>query len=119
MQILIEPAVAGDLAAVAALLEQAQLPSADLCANSLAHFLVARVEGAGVAIAAVGIEAHAPSGLLRSLVVAGTRRDLGLGTALLEAIEARARALGIEGLVLLTTSAEPFFARHGYARMER
>lgn len=119
MTLLIEPAAGGDLAAIVALLGQAQLPHSDLGVHSLAQFLVARVEGATGLVAAVGIEAVMPSGLLRSLVVADTQRGLGLGAKLLEAVEARARELGIEELILLTTSAEPFFVRHGYARIAR
>jgi arsenate reductase len=57
--------------------------------------------------------------LLRSLVVDAGRRGTGEGAALLRHAESQARARGVRTLYLLTTTAEPFFARHGYARAAR
>jgi protein-tyrosine-phosphatase len=48
-----------------------------------------------------------------------SRRGSGEGTALLRHAENQARAQGVRTLYLLTTTAEPFFARHGYARVSR
>ena len=115
----IEPAQTDDLDAIAALLVDANLPSEDLSGAALAHFFVARAENTPSVVAAAGLEAHAPSGLLRSVVVVSTQRERGLGGSLVDAIEARARDLGIENLVLLTTTAKPFFARRGYTEIAR
>jgi amino-acid N-acetyltransferase len=67
----------------------------------------------------VGIEIHGADALLRSLVVAPGMRATGLGTALVRRAESHARAQGVRGMYLLTTTAELFFARRGYARRGR
>ena len=57
--------------------------------------------------------------LLRSLAVAPDWQGRGLGAALLAHAERTARQRGITTLYLLTTTAEAFFARHGYVRLPR
>ena len=47
------------------------------------------------------------------------RRGGGRAGRLVDALEARAHAAGIRTLYLLTTTAEGFFARRGYACAER
>ena len=108
----VEPATSEDLAAIRALLDGNQLPVQDLVASA-ATFLVARIDGtlAGV----VGLEALGGSALLRSLCVAGQHRNRGIARSLCAAIESVARGLGIQELCLLTTTARPFFERHGFA----
>jgi amino-acid N-acetyltransferase len=66
-----------------------------------------------------GIERYGTDGLLRSLVVERSYRGEGYGTAIRGALEAEARADGIETLYLLTTTAADFFAAAGYARIDR
>ncbi|QTC92102.1 GNAT family N-acetyltransferase [Brevundimonas goettingensis] len=67
----------------------------------------------------VGLEGEGRDLLLRSLVVFADRKAQGLGSRILTAVEAVARDLGGERLHLLTTTAEPFFARRGFAAAER
>ncbi|WP_426017592.1 GNAT family N-acetyltransferase [Brevundimonas sp. DWR2-3-1b1] len=57
--------------------------------------------------------------LLRSLVVLAGLKARGLGSRILSAAEAVASELGGERLHLLTTTAEPFFARRGFAAADR
>ena len=57
--------------------------------------------------------------LLRSLAVAPDRRGRRLAHDLWRRILDRARALELERLYLLTTTAEPLFARWGFARIAR
>ncbi len=116
---LIEIARAGDLGAITALLREAQLPSSDLDTAKLVHFLVLRDADSARVLGAVGFEPHGSVALLRSLVVAPAQRGGGHGAALVSAIEARARKSGIGELYLLTTTADAFFARLGYARTAR
>lgn len=66
-----------------------------------------------------GIEGNGPDRLLRSLIVKPDRRGGGLGTAILGAIEQAATEEGVASLYLLTTTAEPFFRRHGYVTANR
>lgn len=106
-----------DPATVRALLAAAGLPTADLTATHLADFWGC---GAGENLAgAIGLEAYGAVALLRSLAVAPDWRGRGLGAALLAHAERAARQRGVQTLYLLTTTAEKFFARRGYARIPR
>src|SRR5438045_379672 len=99
------------------LLKQANLPTEDLTAAHCEQFWFAGPESRPSGI--VGLEVFGEVALLRSLAVDATRRGSGTGTALLRHAENQARAQGVRTLYLLTTTAEPFFARHGYARASR
>ncbi|WP_420128367.1 arsenic resistance N-acetyltransferase ArsN2 [Longimicrobium sp.] len=112
-----EPAHDSDFSAVIRLLADAALPHDDLAPEHLRHFLVMR-DADGIA-GVVGMEVADDAGLLRSLAVPEARRGGGLASRLVDALEAYARSAGIRTLYLLTTTAEAFFARRGYARVER
>ena len=105
-----------EAAAIRALLRDSELPTDDLDAAPV-EFLVAFDEDglAGVG----GLEPHGDCGLLRSLAVRPALRGSGLGSALLRALETMARERGLRELVLLTLTAAPFFARHGYVALAR
>ncbi len=115
-EILIASAAPEDVPAIGALLRAADLPAEDF-ADHLANFLVARSGGA--VVGAVGFERHGGAALLRSLVVAPARRGAGLGDALVRRLAAQARRDGVERFYLLTTTAEAFFARRGFAKIPR
>lgn len=66
-----------------------------------------------------GIEIRGSNGLLRSVVITGSDRGRGYGTALCDALEDCARTNGVETLYLLTTTAEPFFRQCGYEETVR
>ncbi len=102
---------------VRALLRHAGLPVGDLNAARAADFIVA-CDGARIA-GVVALERHGDAALLRSLVVVPDDCRHGLGSALVAAAEQRARELGIAQLVLLTQTAEAFFARRGYDKIAR
>jgi amino-acid N-acetyltransferase len=110
-------AVPDDLARIVALLEQARLPATDLTRDGAREFIVAHNEGEIIGVA--GLERHGEHGLLRSLAVAPDWRGHGLGAALVEAVEAKARGLGVRSLTLLTGTAAPFFAARGYEEIAR
>lgn len=111
------PATSADWPAVEALLRASRLPTDDLEADHAGRFLVARDGGALVGCGAV--EPYGTWGLLRSLAVAERARGRGLGGRLVVGLEARARDGGLERLVLLTTTAAPFFEARGYAPLDR
>jgi amino-acid N-acetyltransferase len=67
----------------------------------------------------VGVEFHGPNALLRSLAVNPAARSRGVGAALITHAEAHARSRGARSMFLLTTTAEEFFRRHGYASVAR
>lgn len=106
-----------DLFVVQKLLVDAALVVGDLDTARGLRFWVAEDEDQ--VIGAVGLEPFGAVGLLRSLVVARSHRQQGLGSALVNAVEYGARAEGAEVLVLLTETAEQFFKRLGYRVVER
>jgi amino-acid N-acetyltransferase len=105
------------LASVRTLLGEAQLPTVDLSAAHLEHFIACGSDEALDGV--VGLEMHAPHALLRSLAVASAKRGNGIGQALLAEAERYAQYRGAREIYLLTTSAESFFRLAQYARVER
>jgi amino-acid N-acetyltransferase len=104
-------------AAVVTLLETEGLPASDLTDRHLEHFFFAGSDGSPSGL--VGLELHGREALLRSLVVAAQGRGLGLGRALVQHAEGHARSLDARSIYLLTTTAELFFRRLGYERLDR
>jgi amino-acid N-acetyltransferase len=105
-----------DLSAVLALLADAGLPVAGV-EEWIDSFVVA--EDGGRIVGTAGVEVHGDDGLLRSVAVARDYRGRGLGNALTEAALARAARDGLSAVYLLTETAESFFPRHGFVRIER
>jgi amino-acid N-acetyltransferase len=102
---------------VVALLEAQGLPAIDLTEAHLEHFFFTGNDGAPSAL--VGLEIYGEDALLRSLVVSAAVRTQGLGSALLMHAEGYAAANQVRSLYLLTTTAEPYFERRGYQRIDR
>ena len=115
MQTALKPA--GDQTAVYNLLAACELPYQDITPSKLGQFWTLR-DGDSV-VGVVGLELYGNIGLLRSLAVLTRYRGRGLGSELLSKAEERARSQGIETLYLLTTTADEFFVRRGYERVER
>ena len=106
----------GDVRAVLDLLVQAGLSLAGV-PDETAVLLVA--EEAERVVGAAGLELHDGDGLLRSVATAPDCRGRRVATTLCEQIELRAESLGLRRLYLLTETAEGFFAKRGYQRVER
>jgi len=94
-----------------------ELPHEDITPEDLRHFLVLREKGEVIGV--VGVEAVGRFGLLRSLAVDPRYRRRGFGLHLTEKAEEYAASLKIEALYLPTMTAEGFFAKRGYQRVER
>jgi predicted N-acetyltransferase YhbS len=62
--------------------------------------------------------AHDLTPWLAGLVVAEDHRHLGIGSALVRALETQARSLGVETLYLYTWEARDFYARLGWKDVE-
>lgn len=106
-----------DRSEVINLLSASDLPTADLTAQHMSHFFGCVSDGELKGV--VGLEIYSKVALLRSLAVAEEVRGSGLGRRLVECAERHARDRGIKSLYLLTTTAETFFLRRGYARVSR
>lgn len=105
------------LTAAVSLLRQSQLPTEDLTDEHCEHFFFSGPALAPTGL--VGLEIFGDVALLRSLVVSADRRGSGLGEKLLRHAEAHATSQGVRSLYLLTTTAESFFAKRGYAKVAR
>ena len=101
---------------MAATLSAAELPIADLNEDGCVFF---RFDDGDGSIGFGGLEGDGPDRLLRSVVVAPDRHRAGLGCAIINALECEARALGVERLHLLTTTAAAFFRQVGYDDADR
>jgi amino-acid N-acetyltransferase len=75
--------------------------------------------GADVPVGFGGLELHGSDALLRSVVTLPPLRQIGMGAAIVNALEIEARAHKCRALYLLTTSQAEFFRRLGYAPCPR
>lgn len=98
------------------LLKTGELPFSDI-SNHIDNFILAKESG--IAIGAVGLEEYDENGLLRSLIVSADYRNRSLGADLYDRLVAHARSKGVKTLYLLTTSANLYFARCGFERVDR
>jgi amino-acid N-acetyltransferase len=112
----IEPARPDDTPQVQRLLERNHLPLEGLLEH-LATMLVARQGGEIVGSAA--LEVYPDGALLRSVAVSPDRQGTGLGRQLTDAAIQMARDRGLPALFLLTTTADRYFSKFGFERIER
>ena len=116
--ITITGASSDDLREILDLLSLVQLPR-DGVAENVAGFLVARDESSRL-VATIGLERHGVTGLLRSAAVAPEYQGCGIGSRLTENLLDRATKNGVERVVLLTSTANEFFARRfGFCETSR
>ncbi len=108
-------AVLGDLAQIQQLLKDSKLPFEDV-AEHLADFVVAE-DGQNM-IGVAGLEIYGKAGLLRSVAVTESHRSKGIGSLLYDHIVSQAQKKGLHELSLLTTTAERFFGRKGFRKVE-
>jgi amino-acid N-acetyltransferase len=114
----VRAAADADLPAVYSLLTAVALPLDGLADFFPAGYAVAigpESELLGVA----GIEVHGNQGLLRSVAVSPRAQGRGIGADLARDRLAWAAGAGLAGVHLLTTTASPYFARLGFATVDR
>jgi len=112
----IRSATSSDLSAVERLLVASDLPT-DGVRDNFSRFVVADDDGS--IAGAIGLEKYGSVALLRSAVVAPDQRGSGIGRRLVEQLLERAEEAGIDELYLLTTTAEEYFPKFGFARTDR
>lgn len=105
-----------DDARIRELLRNAELPCEDITAH-LNDFLVA--EHIGSIVGTVGLEPYGDIALLRSLAVAASHRNKGVGRKLYDGVVSHARLKGVKRLYLLTTTAKRVFRHLGFDDIER
>jgi amino-acid N-acetyltransferase len=109
-------AASRDHRAMIRLLQAAALPT-DGVPATLHDFYVA--EDHGRIVGAIGLELYGGNALLRSAVVDADVRGAGIGEALVRRVLDDARERGIRDFYLLTTTAERYFPRFGFQRIDR
>lgn len=103
--------------ATAALLESQGLPVSDISDEHLEHFFFVGSDDSPTGL--VGIELYGADALLRSLVVGEIERGNRLGSTLVEHAQHHAATKGVRSIYLLTSTAELFFKRLGYDRIDQ
>ena len=111
----IRPAQARDLPVILQMLRGANLPSQGV-SEHLDTFLVAQSDTE--IVGTIGLELYGDIGLLRSAAVRESHRSSGVGTLLYEHLRELATSQGVQSLVLLTTTAEKYFAKKGFATID-
>lgn len=104
-------ATAADAQGIRDLLQRSDLPTSDLSAGR-PQFVIAERAGRMIGIGA--LERFGTAALLRSVAIEPQWRGSGVGRLIIAELEQRARAAGIDELILLTLTARDFFARLGY-----
>jgi amino-acid N-acetyltransferase len=106
----------GDVHAILDLVEAVHLPPVGI-GKALEYFWVARA-GERI-VGTVGLEVYDDLALLRSLAVTPTHQHTGLGCILTETALSYLTTRQFCAVYLLTTTAEAFFARHGFCPVAR
>ena len=114
--ITVRPAGEQDLPEMVGLLKDAKLPREGV-EEHFSTFLIAADTGS--IVGGIGLEIYQDTALLRSAVVRPDVRNRGVGTQLYDAVLTLARQNNINKIVLLTTTAEKYFARKGFRRIDR
>ncbi|WP_224999933.1 arsenic resistance N-acetyltransferase ArsN2 [Cesiribacter sp. SM1] len=114
-ELLLREATPGQRQEIAALLSTNKLPVNDLTEAVTLYALMYNGNLAGSA----GLEIYGTQALLRSVSVADSGKGRGWGKFISHEIEKLAQQQGIEELYLVTTTAEGFFQKLGYRKVER
>lgn len=116
MKLQIDKAGPADKELVTSLLKEADLLTEDLPAG-LSNFLLARDEGTLVGVA--GMELFEQVGLLRSIAVSPEHQGKGIARKLVEQLLAGADKQEVQAVYLITTTADHYFDRYGFAVVNR
>ncbi|HEX9164180.1 MAG TPA: arsenic resistance N-acetyltransferase ArsN2, partial [Thermoanaerobaculia bacterium] len=115
-EIVIGPATSNDVETIKAILDANELPTAGVDEH-WRTFLVAR-DGDRI-IGCGGAEAYQVAALVRSVAVMPEYRSHGVGRRLVRQLLDRLASHGIREFYLLTTTAEPYFRKRGFKKIDR
>jgi N-acetylglutamate synthase-like GNAT family acetyltransferase len=100
-----------------AALSRAKLPVDDIGQDDILFWRFETRDGVPAGFG--GLEVHGEDALLRSIVTLPQLRRIGMGRAIVQAIELEARLRKCRAIYLLTTSEAAFFTALGYAPLDR
>jgi len=115
-EILISGASADDIPLIKQLLVDNELPTEGVD-DHWKTFIIAR-DGTDI-VGCGGAEAHKLAALIRSVAVADSYRDRGLGRRIVRQLLDRLASRGIREFYLLTTTAQAYFAKRGFKPIGR
>jgi amino-acid N-acetyltransferase len=111
----IVPASQNNFSCAVDLLKKNNLPTEDI--NPGTQLFV--VEEENKVIATIAVECDYNNALLRSLSVSEEKRNSGIGKQLVDFIEDYVKNQGVQDIYILTTTADKFFAKREYQKIER
>ena len=109
-------ATSSDRENILALLKAHHLPTNDIETSKITFFVIAEESQV---LACAGIEEFGDIGLLRSVAVQEEQRGKGVGSTLIDSVLVMAKTSGLKELYLLTETAEGFFERKGFSKLNR
>jgi amino-acid N-acetyltransferase len=115
-EIEIRGAAAADMAVIRQLLVTNNLPTSGID-DHWKTFIVAR-DGEAI-VGCGGAEAYKVAALIRSVAVADSHRGRGIGRRIVRQLVDRLASRGIREFYLLTTTAQPYFAKRGFQPIDR
>jgi amino-acid N-acetyltransferase len=113
---MIRPATSSDYPRICQLLQSESLPSIDL-PNELPHFFV-KTERNEI-VGTIGLELYGGAALLRSMIVHPTYRNMGIASELIDELTHEAKKERVHHLFLITNTAEEFFRRKGFHKVDK
>lgn len=118
MRIKSEIVIAGssELSSIKALLDSHHLPTEDIGTSSINFYL--NKEGEDLQ-ASAGVERFDELGLLRSVAVKEELKGKGIGSELILKVLVESKAKNIKTMYLLTETAESFFSKIGFIKIDR
>jgi amino-acid N-acetyltransferase len=114
--IAIENAEIGQIDGVKRLLKNSDLPYKDIDGH-FANFIIAITKGEMTGV--IGMEDYGNIALLRSFAVEKEHRSNGVGKLLLQRLFSISKQKGIKELYLLTTTADGYFSKFGFKKVDR
>jgi amino-acid N-acetyltransferase len=112
----IQKAGSKDFDKICQLLSEEKLPTEDLN-PLLEHFFVAVEENEITGV--IGMDKYGNAGLLRSAIVTKAHRNSGIATALVDQLFDYAKQQQVSTLYLISNTAEKYFEKRGFHRIER
>ena len=100
---------------IISLLEENDLPVSDI--HSGITFFVEKQDNKVIAVG--GLESAGDDAIIRSIAVSDNYKSQGFGSAITRHLINHAKINGIKDIYLLTTTAEKFFPRYGFKKIDR
>jgi amino-acid N-acetyltransferase len=116
MNLKIQPAISADLKEIENLLSANQLPTIDIYESAVKLFIATYNNQL---IGSIGIEKYSTIGLLRSLAVNSKFRNQQVGEGLIRYLHDFCINEKITNLYLLTTTADSYFDKFGFHKIDR